>query len=1059
MSQATDGIQLTSEFREALAAMRRRENVLLTGHAGTGKSTLLRLYLSEHSVDDVIVTAPTGVAALNVGGFTIHRAFGFRPGFFPEDIKPGGKWQPSATVREVMARINVLVIDEISMVRADLFDIMDAALRRIRRNDRPFGGVQLILVGDLLQLAPVVTDAERSLFTTVWDSPYFFSAKVHRRLNLKEINLTTVWRQNDEAFIEILNEVREGSVGEGARAVLNERVESGFVPPHDWVTLAAHNKRVATINKQRLDELPAEKLVSLACFTGEADATSFNGTEELVYARGARVMTVVNDRAGRFVNGSFGEIIVARSDEIVVKIDGGETVSLGKHTWEVGRPRVSDGKVTSETVGTVTQFPVILAWAITIHKSQGQTIPKLFLDLTGGTSQDGQFYVALSRAVDLDNLRLSAPVEARHIRASNQLVRRLRRASTAGDARERYIAVSVDGVDFGMSQHVGLVHAIVVESGRIVADFGSWINPASDLGDFGAKYAIPSGGLAQAPTLGDFWPLLLRQAEGAIVVGHNLSVLERAVRHQERGMALNLGVGYDTTELNFTPRGETPAEQARSIADALMSGQLSIERGQMVPPAHREQEGAVFVPEWAPVVPMRLDARRATESDIAWAALSGGEIRPREVSEVQECLELMGAWATSRGMWTDTMREGLLKRANNALPSVYDAPPVIVANNSLEDLFREGTRVAFTGRTNLLGGPADDDRLTEICKSRGLVYKRAVSKTRCDVLVAGDVASMSRKAQAAREFGKPIVAQDDFERWYTATTWAQPAASESMLATRALAESTPMKTSTMRPPVVPQASEAPQSQFYDAEEVLQPGTRVAFRGSTYVYGKLIPQGEKLQQFCSDIGLEYKQSVTKTRCDVLVTDDAVSDDGKCGLARRYGKPMVLADNFAAWAKVQVDKRADGYVLSEEDSTVGEVVDENDRNAVYGRQGYELAQTDPEPEEMLRKAYESQASSPWLANDIVPVTLQRGSTVAAMGDPLGKGRTSRTLLKRSLQLFAVLSVTIFVGAMVGFAVPVLGTLMLLWIIVAAVVAVSGLIDIAQTVRERARRKRRE
>lgn len=901
MTSSPARVQLTPEFSEALEAMRGGENVLITGNAGTGKSTLLRMFLAEQEEQGVLVTAPTGVAALNVNGFTIHRAFGFRPNFFPEDLRPGGRWSPSANVKRVLKAIRVLVIDEISMVRAEIFDMMDIALRSIRRDEKPFGGVQLILVGDLLQLPPVVTPAERDLFTTFWDSPYYFSAKVHDGLNIKHVNLTRIWRQSDSAFIEILNEVREGSVGEQSLQRLNQQVDSDFVAPNGWVTLAARNQRVAAINAQRLNALTSTRYVSHAVYAGEANANSFNGTETLEYARGARVMTLINDPAGRFVNGSFGEIIEASPEEVVVQIDGGDVVALRKHTWEVGRPVVIDGKITSSVVGSVTQFPLNLAWAITIHKSQGQTIPKLFIDLTGGTSQEGQFYVALSRGVDLENIRLSAPVGAQHIRASNELVRRVRRASSGLVGVDRVVALSAEGVDFSISQHVARIHAVVVENGQVVSDFGSWINPAVDLGEFGERHDVPSGGLALAPSLGDFWPLLLRQAEGAAVVGDNLLMIERAVRHQEAGMSLDLGVGYDTGELGFSAHGDTPAERARSIADAIISGELNLDRGEVVPTPDSSKEGAVYLPSWAPQSPMKLDLRRATESDIAWASLSGGNGVPTDVDEVQECLELMGAWATSRGKWDQQMRDELLERAHQVLPANYEAPPVLELNNRPEEVFSEGTRVAFTGRKDLLGGPADDERLMELCRDRGLIYKRNVSKTQCDVLVAGDPASMSRKAQAAREFGKPIVEQSEFERWYSQIAWA--------------------------PEVKPAEATVNQVRDWVAFEVedlltsptkiLRPGTRVSFRGSTFVYGNLIPQGEKLQQFCADIGLEYKQAVTKTRCDVLVTDDPYSVDGKSALARRYGIPMVTREDFSRWAEAEANKIIDASTMAEGD----------------------------------------------------------------------------------------------------------------------------------------------
>lgn len=891
-------IQMTGEFRSALDLIAAGRNVLISGKAGTGKSTLLRLFLEHTGSRKVLVTAPTGVAAHNVDGFTIHRSFGFRPGMYPTDVEPGGSWRPPAT-RALLAEIDTLVVDEISMVRADLFDMMDRALRRIRGNDVPFGGVQLVLVGDLLQLPPVVEDAEREAFTRIWSTPYFFSSHVYRELQLTDVTLTVVWRQADSTFVDVLNEVREGAVGPGALEVLNSRVEPGFVPPPDWVTLASRRKTVAEINGRMLERLPGPVFTSVATRIGDTASINFGADDEFRYAVGARVMTVVNDPLGRYVNGSFGEITAASRDAVTVRLDhSGKEVEIHRHEWEVRRPTVASAVISSEAVGTIVQFPLILAWAITVHKSQGKTIPKCFIDLKGGMTTDGQFYVALSRAVDLEHLRLSAPVEARHIRASNSLVRRVRRESSTAPAEpvDRVVCLSFDGVSFGVSEHVAQIGVVVLAGGQVVAEFGSWINPMSDLGDFGRQHRVPAGGLAMAPSLGDFWPLLRRQAAGGIVVGDRLAMLERAVRHQEKGMAVDLGTGYDAEELDLQVRGADVMTRARAIAAAVRAGRVRGLRGRPVPPADREAEGAVFLPAWAPHLPMRLDPAQATASDQAWAAMSGADHRPVDRGEVAECGELLSAWAISRGFWNHDSRSEILDRLARLECADVDLPSLVEWTTTIDELLGPGTRVAFTGRDNLLGGPADDDRLAEICADRALVYKTGVSRTRCDVLVALDVASMSRKAQNAREFGKPIIAQADFEEWYRSTAQRRGAPSRPQPAAPASAPAPkPVADAQTRP--APGVGEPLRAR---AADVLADGTRVAFRGSTVVDGMLYPHGERLRDLCVVLGLDYKQAVTKTRCDVLVTDDFDAEDGKSGLARRYAKPMVATADFADWA---------------------------------------------------------------------------------------------------------------------------------------------------------------
>lgn len=433
----TPEITATEQSEQALQSLNSGDNVLIVGKAGTGKSTLLKTFTDSEYCDDktILVVAPTGVAAHNVDGFTIHKAFGFFPGLDTEGVAKG-RWKPGARTREVLHQAEILVVDEVSMTRADLMDMMDLALRRVKKNEEPFGGVQVILIGDLLQLPPVITGNEAPFYFAQYNTPFFFGSYAFNRLDCQRFVLNKVWRQEDETFVHILNEIREGMLSPTSAAILSRCVDP--VVPTDWTILTPRRATVENINNARLSELSAQRdvetYVSEASIAGKADEKGFNGSKTLTLCVGARVMSIINNQDVGYVNGSFGTITDIRVNShtgriinIRVHFDDleGETV-IERHTWKTTKPKLgSNGKIEHSEEGSITQFPLILAWAVTIHKAQGKTIPHCYIDLSGGMHAEGQAYVALSRATSLEGLKLSAPLSPYHVFANQELIYRL----------------------------------------------------------------------------------------------------------------------------------------------------------------------------------------------------------------------------------------------------------------------------------------------------------------------------------------------------------------------------------------------------------------------------------------------------------------------------------------------------------------------------------------------------------------------------------------------------------------------------------------------------------
>lgn len=771
----------TAEIARVLQLAGDGQSLLVTGRAGTGKSTLLRRVRTnlEESGKVVSLVAPTGIAALNVGGETLHRHFAFRPDL----LASLRNYRPPSHLVDT----DVLIVDEISMVRADYFDMMSLALTRAKNNPEPFGGCQVVLFGDLFQLPPVVTDGDRTALSD-YQTPFFFSSAAFTSAAFEPVELTTNFRQRgDDVFIKLLNSIRESIDVDSTLESLNSRVfadDDSRSGPR--VTLVPSNRRANEINRRELLSLDNPVFEWRAKVNGEISLADYKVDRTLEFAVGAQVMMATN--TVEYVNGTMGVITeVDHDDTVSVTIDVGgpgktRSVVVTPHTWEVWRRTREEAVL----VGSIEQLPFRLAWAVTIHRSQGQTFERVVFDRDRGMFADGQLYVALSRCRTLFGLTLSRPLTQRDVQVNPDVLRFYRSLDAPRLTVPHHRHAFVGFLETGNDEYGRLLEiAIRAFDGDSEAFcFSTLINPMRDFDHSPSKLTPES--VTLAPTIDDARSGLATLLSGRIIVTHQSNRLQDLLALDE---CAEEGLWVDV---------EAFAE-VKSAHSNCNSALTALEHVQNLFGEHAAQAQHPAVPVGTVTTPIPVglafhDRHNFTSAAEAFAGPSDANDFARLQTAVLAGALGGGKHALGRHLASvsindlkspmdhvlkclveSALRDGRMSQEEtDGIKMLADAFELHVPEMASRTPSGETVRLYAGQRVCLTGKGLDKAFARTLLSESGLQETDRVTKSGCDLVVAHSGASQSRKAKVARGFGIPVISLDEIQRLLKQGVLARP---------------------------------------------------------------------------------------------------------------------------------------------------------------------------------------------------------------------------------------------------------------------------------------------